>query len=296
MGCAQLGADVTGSDAITLVRAALAEGLTFFDTADVYAGGESERLLGRALRGRHDECVVATKYRHGACPGAGRKSVRVAVDGSLRRLGVDYIDLFQLHAPDPATPLAETVGALQDLVGQGKILYFGLGNTTAADALAAAELASPRVPVTSVQAPMSLLDIARLDALGQLANRTGIGLLAAAPLARGLLAGSYDLGRRPPPGHALLSRKGFGYWTDRGRAVAERVRQVAATHGTTPVRVALSAVLDHPGVSAVVVGCRSREQLSGCADVRPGLLDPLTIEQLRGVLTTDTISSKEPIT
>ena len=126
IGCRSLGSQLTESESINLIRAALDLGLTFFDTADVYGGGKSERLLGRALAGDRDRCVIATKFRHcRSHPGAGRKSIRVALEGSLRRLGVEYIDLLQLHGPDPAAPMEETIMTLQDLTQEGKIFILG---------------------------------------------------------------------------------------------------------------------------------------------------------------------------
>jgi aryl-alcohol dehydrogenase-like predicted oxidoreductase len=288
LGCGGFGTRVGGQDAVGVVHAALDAGVTFFDTADVYGAGESERLLGQALRGRHDTAVIATKFRHWpAARGASRKSIRVAVENSLRRLDVDYIDLYQLHAPDPVTPLAETIGALQDLVHQGKILYFGLGNLSAQDLGTAADLAGTGGPVsvTSAQAQMNLVDTSRLDELSPVAARTGVGLLAASPLARGLLSGRYHADVPPPAGHPLLSSKGIGYWNAAGVDTAARVREVAAEHGMAPAEAALCAVLDHPQVSAVVVGATSAEQIAQHTAVRPGRLDRDALRRLRGAST-----------
>lgn len=281
LGCAGLGSRVPVAEATRLVSAALELGMDFFDTADVYGDGESERALGRALGSRRDECVVATKFRHlGPRRGASRKSIRVALDGSLRRLGTDYVDLYQLHAPDPATPVEETVGALQDLVQRGKILYYGLCNVPAWQVVDAQRVAwgSGRAPLTGVQAPMNLVDRRHLDELRVVAGRFGVGLLAAAPLARGLLGGRYDESCPPPADHPLLSRKGAGYWTAAGRASADRVRKVAAEAGLTPAQTALAALLACPEVAAVLVGATCVDQLREWREANP---DRLTSDQLR---------------
>ncbi|MGK5627797.1 aldo/keto reductase [Streptomyces sp. URMC 123] len=286
VGCGRFGTDVRGADATAVVHAAYDAGLTFFDTADSYGDGESERLLGRALAGRRDRCVVATKFRHaGPYPGASRKSVRTAVEGSLRRLGCDYLDLYQLHAPDPATPVAETLDALQDLVRQGKVLYYGLCNVRAWQLVEAQHVARAAggAAVTSVQAQLNLVERARLEDLRQVAGPYGTGLLAASPLARGLFGGRYDRERPPPPGHPLRTSKGVGYWGPEGFAALERVRRVAADLGLSPARTALGALLAHREVSAVVVGGSSPEQIRDAAGTDPAELAESDVRYLLGL-------------
>ena len=287
LGCRKLGSHLTGDEAVAFVRAALDHGLTFFDTADIYADGESERLLGQALSGERDRCIIATKFRHGAAqPGASRKSIRTAVDGSLRRLRTDYIDLYQLHAPDPATPIEETIHALQDLVRTGKILYFGLCNVAAwqlADAQRVAWASGP-APLASVQAVLNAVDHARLAELRPAAVRFGVGILAASPLARGLLGGRYDRATPPAAGHDLLSRKGSFYWSDRGFAALDRVRAVADSLGLSPAQAALAALLAQPGISAAIVGATSRDHLRACREIDANDTDP---SALRALLSAD---------
>jgi 1-deoxyxylulose-5-phosphate synthase len=276
LGCRDLGGPaLSGTPGTEFIRRAIDLGLTFFDTADVYSGGESERLLGKALAGDRDRCVIATKFRHSSsAPGASRKSVRVAVDGCLRRLGVDYVDLFQLHRPDPATPLEETVVALQDQVHAGKILYFGLCNASAWQAVHAQHIArASRWPLATVQVVINPVTAQTLHELGPVARKFDLGLLAACPLARGLLGGRYDRRNPPPAGHPLLSRKGIDYWNDKGLATLERVREVARALGVSPARATLEAALAFPEVSAVLVGARSVEQLAACAETTSGALD-----------------------
>jgi aryl-alcohol dehydrogenase-like predicted oxidoreductase len=259
------------------VRAALDVGLTFFDTADVYAEGESERLLGSALGGDRDRCVVATKVRYLApFTGANRKSIRLALEGSLRRLGIDYVDLLQLHGPDPATPIEETIATLQDLVQEGKLLYFGLCNVSAWQVVDAQHVAwaAGRAPIVSVQVQINAVDHTRLSELKPIAGRFKVGVLAASPLARGLLGGRYDHARPPPAGHPLLSNKGVEYWNEKGLAALQRVRTVARELGITPARAALASLLSFPEISAVIVGAGNREQLMECCDLDASNLDP----------------------
>ncbi|WP_179500179.1 aldo/keto reductase [Streptomyces sp. WZ.A104] len=285
VGCSRFGTDLAEDDARAIVDAAFDAGITFFDTADSYGGGASERVLGRALAGRRDESVVATKFRHaGPVPGAGRKSVRVAVDNSLRRLGCEYIDLYQVHAPDPATPVEETLDALQDLVRQGKILYYGLCNVRSWQVVEAQLLARAMggPPLTAVQAQLNLVERARLDDLGQVAKRYGVGLLAASPLARGLLGGSYDRDTPPPRAHPLLTRKGVGYWGTSGLDTLERVREVAAALGQSPARTALGALLARAEGAVALIGGSSAAQVRDAAGTDPAALADSDVRYLFG--------------
>ena len=286
LGCSRLGTRVCGSDAVDLVKTAYDAGITFFDTADVYGDGDSERLLGTALDGVRDTCVVATKFRHArAHPGASRRSIRLALEGSLTRLRTDHVDLYQVHAPDPTTPVEETVGALQDLVAAGKVLYYGLCNVAPWEVVDAQRVAwaAHRAPLASVQTQLNLVDARAFDELRRVSDLFGVGLLAASPLARGLLAGRYDRDRPPPPGHPLVTAKGAGYWTAKGQAVADRVRTLAADRGVPPAHVALAALLTHPQVSAVLVGASDADQVRANSDLPPDLLDEADVRYLTGL-------------
>ena len=283
LGCSNLGAQVTGSDAHNLVHAATDAGVTLFDTADAYSGGESERLLGQALRDRRDSVVIASKFRHSlSTPGAGRKAIKLAVEGSLARLGTDYIDLYQLHGHDPATPLEETVGALQALIEQGKILYCGVCNLTSwqvADAHHLAAQVGGRL--TAVQMQLSLLDWRRLVEFEPVAARFGLGMLAASPLARGLLGGRYSSHDPPPPGHPLLSGKGLGYWNDDGFATVGRLRALGLRRSVSPARLAIAALLSRRDVAAALVGASSPQQI---VDACSAAADPFSGDDLRDLL------------
>jgi aryl-alcohol dehydrogenase-like predicted oxidoreductase len=272
MGCGQLGTRVVGREAVDLVHAAFDAGITLFDTADVYGQGESERVLGKALEGKHDSCVIATKFRHaGPQPGASRKSIRVGLEASLRRLNVDYIDLYQLHAPDPATPIEATIDALQDLVAQGKILSFGLCNVAAWQVVDAQRVAWGKggSAVSTAQVPINAVQTAHLLSLRPVAGRFGIGLLAATPLGRGLLGGRYSRDSPPPARHPLISNKGVELWSDTGMRQAERVLSIAQDLGLSPAQVALGALLAQPEIAAVLVGLTATQDIDQLSALEP---------------------------
>ena len=207
LGCNMLGATVPAEDVPALIGAALDAGITFFDTADVYGNpaGASEELLGAALGSRRADVVVASKFgmdmrgANGPDWGArgSRRYVMRAVEASLRRLGTDWIDLYQLHAPDPETPVQETLSALDDLVREGKIRYVGVSNVAGwqlADAVWTAEQGG-LAPVVSVQNRWSLLAREVEQEVVPAAGHFGVGLLPYTPLASGLLTGKYVGGK-----------------------------------------------------------------------------------------------------
>jgi 1-deoxyxylulose-5-phosphate synthase len=265
LGSAEFGRRISVQDARLIVHAAMDSGVTLFDTADVYGDGESEKVLGSTLHNRHDRCVISTKFRHGRLqPGSSRKAVRVAVDGSLARLAVDYIDIYQVHGPDPAGSLEETIGALKDLVAQGKILYYGVCNVSAWEVADAYHLSGrgAGAPLSCVQAQVSLAAMGKLGELGPAAGRFGLGLLAASPLARGLLGGAYSPECPPDRGHRLRSAKGVGLWGPAGWSVLEQVRKVAREHDMSVPQAALAALLVNPEISAVLVGASAAAQIT----------------------------------
>lgn len=255
--------------AMAIVAAAIERGLTLFDTADVYHDGESETILGQALTGQRDSCIIATKSGHGRqLPGASRKTLRLAVEASLRRLRTDRIDLFQLHAPDPVTPLEETVSTLQDLVREGKLLYYGFCNFEPWRLIDAYHLAcrgGDALPVV-LQASASAVDLAAHKAALPVLQRCGIGMAAASPLARGLLGRTYDLDAPPPPDHPLMGRKGHFIWTEPNRELAGRLRAVAARRALNPARVALDLVLSQPMIVTALARPRNISDLDDYAE------------------------------
>ncbi|MEV6904194.1 aldo/keto reductase [Amycolatopsis sp. NPDC051372] len=259
------GLDLKAAD--ELVGIALDQGVNLIDTADMYASGETEEILGKILKGRRRDVVLATKAysRMGAGPnevGLSRLHLRNAIDDSLRRLGTDHIDLYQIHAHDHLTPLDETLAALDDAVRQGKISYVGTSNTYAwqlAKALGVADLRGyPRF--VSLQAYYSLVGRDLERELLPLVNEEKLGLLVYSPLAGGFLSGKFTRdsqdasGRRAQADNPPLDR-------ERGYDIVDALRKVAERHDVGVARVALAWVLAQRGVTSVIVGAKRPDQL-----------------------------------
>lgn len=270
LGCNNFGARISKEASQSVVLAALELGVTLFDTADVYGGGESERVLGEVLQARRAGVVIATKFGwpmpgHDPDEPRGRPEyIEQAVDGSLRRLMVDTIDLYQIHQPDPSTPIAETLGFLGELVRRGKIRWFGCSNFAAwqiADMWWTAQDGGMVAPI-SAQNEFNLLsrgiEVRLLPAL----NHYGIGLLPYYPLARGLLTGKYRSGEKPPAGSRLARID-----APPGALDAHRLRMVDAIRGFATERrlslvaLAIAGLLRHSEVASVISGATSRTQV-----------------------------------
>jgi aryl-alcohol dehydrogenase-like predicted oxidoreductase len=262
-----------------LIRRAFDGGINLFDCANVYGlmddrahAGRSEEILGRALRGVRDDVVITSKVfsEVGKGPndrGASRYHVMREVERSLRRLGTDHIDVYLLHNVDPTTPLEEQFRALDDLVRAGKVRYVGVCNHQAWQVCRALwtqdELGAD--PLITVQNPYSLLNRSLENEMFPFLRATGVGLMAYAPLATGLLSGAYAVGQPPPPG---------SLWAARGRdrldaALAGRPGQVltaceeiARAHGTTVAAIALRWVIAHPEVTCAISGADTDEQMA----------------------------------
>ncbi|XVQ86008.1 aldo/keto reductase [Microbispora siamensis] len=250
-----------------VVDAALDAGVTLIDTADIY--GESETLLGEVLKGRRDQVVIATKFggdvngANGPDWGAraSRRYVRLAVERSLRRLKTDWIDLYQLHFPDPSTPIEETLSVLTDLVREGKVRYVGSSNfaswqVTDADWIARTGGFERFV---SAQNEYSLLDRRVERELVPALLHHGVGLLPYFPLANGLLTGKYRRGEEPPAGTRLAGRP--QYLTDSRFEVVERLQEFAERQGVSLLDVAIGGLLAQPAVSSVIAGATRPEQI-----------------------------------
>ncbi|GGO22184.1 oxidoreductase [Microbispora rosea subsp. aerata] len=254
-----------------VVDAALDAGVTLIDTADIY--GESEAYLGEVLKGRRDQVVIATKFggdvngANGPDWGAraSRRYVRLAVERSLRRLKTDWIDLYQLHFPDPATPIEETLSVLTDLVREGKIRYIGSSNFASWQVTDADWVARTRgfERFVSAQNEYSLLDRRVEKELIPALRHHGIGLLPYFPLANGLLTGKYRRGEEPPAGTRLADRP--QYLTDARFEVVERLREFAERQGVTLLDVAIGGLLARPEVSSVIAGATRPEQIKANA-------------------------------
>jgi aryl-alcohol dehydrogenase-like predicted oxidoreductase len=275
LGCNNFGRrlDVDGTRAV--VDAAIDAGITLFDTSDTYGpGGGSERALGEVLAGRRDQVVLATKFGnqntdmgYGPAAGAkgGRAYIRRAVTESLRRLRTDHIDLYQLHTPDPLTPVEETIAALHELVAEGKVRYLGHSNFSGWQLADAAHLAahSSRTPFISAQNHWSLLDREAEADVVPAARHFGLGVLPYFPLANGLLTGKVRQGQAIPAGTRLAGRE--GYVTSEKLAKVETLITWAQAHGVTILDVAIGALAAQPGCSSVIAGATSPEQIKANA-------------------------------
>ena len=273
LGCNNFGGRLDLDGARAVVDAAIDAGITLFDTADVYGGaGASERALGEILGSRRDQVVLATKFGggdmgYGPAAGAkgGRSYIRRAVTESLRRLRTDYIDLYQLHTPDPVTPVGETIAALHELVDEGKIRYLGHSNFSGWQIADAAHIAAAggHPPFISAQNHWSLLERAAEAEVVPAATHFGLGVLPFFPLANGMLTGKVRQGQQVPAGSRLASRA--GYVTDEKLAKVEALIAWAEQHGTSVLEVAIGGLAAQPGCSSVIAGAMTPEQVKANA-------------------------------
>ena len=296
LGCNNLGRPGTFTaspeGARAVVCAAVDAGITYFDVADVYGSprGRSEELLGHSLAGRRDCVVIGTKFgmdMHGANGhdfGArgSRPYIRRAVESSLRRLGTDWIDLYQLHRPDPSTPLVETLSTLDDLVHEGKIRYIGLGNLAGwqlADAMWTARSNGLTTPI-SAQNRYSLLDRDAEREILPACMRFSLGLLPYTPLANGLLTAKYRYGEPPPAGTRLANRQQL--LDDAPWPRIEKVRTLAAARAIGMLDLAIGWLAAQPHVGSVIAGATSVDQVLANAAVRwrPNETDGATIDDI----------------
>lgn len=270
LGTMNWGHDTDPDEAASQLVAFVDAGGTLVDTADVYAEGESERLLGNLLGDLvpREDIVLATKAvaNRGEGPfdgGASRGSLLAALDGSLHRLGVEHIDLWQLHAWDPNSPLDETLTAMEHAVNCGKVRYLGVCNYTGWQLATAAERA--RLPVVATQHEYSLAERGIEREVLPAADYHGIGLLPWAPLGRGVLTGKYRTGTPADSRGASPEYAGYvdRHRTDRVARIVEAVTTAADGLGTSPLSVAIAWVRDRPGVVAPLVGARDTAQLTG---------------------------------
>jgi len=270
VGCNNFGGRCDRAQTKAVVDAAIAAGVTLFDTADVYGNQQSEVLLGEALGKRRTQVVIATKF---AMPmgqtvhdrGGSRRYILAAVEASLRRLGTDYIDLYQMHAPDPDTPIDETLDALDAVVRQGKVRYIGNSNFSGwqiADADWTAR-AAHRTPFVSAQNHYSLLERGvETEVLGA-CERFGLGMLPFFPLASGMLTGKYRRNEAPPPGTRLatVGRLAERALNERNFTIVEKLTDFAAQRDHKLIDVAFGWLLAKPVISSVIAGATSAEQV-----------------------------------
>ena len=278
LGCMSYGEPDRGNHAWTLpeaesrpfIRKALDLGINFFDTANVYSDGSSEEIVGRALKefGHRDELVVATKVHGRMRPGPNggglsRKAILAEIDASLIRLGMDYVDLYQIHRFDPETPIEETLEALDTLVRHGHVRYLGLSNWAAWQVVKAVGIAEARrlAPILSLQAYYTLVGRDLEREIVPMLRSEKIGLMVWSPLAGGYLSGKYDGegqaadGRRAKFDFPPVDRT-------RGSVVIPEMRRIAEAKGCTVAQVALAWLLHQPVVTSVIVGAKRVDQLT----------------------------------
>ena len=274
LGTMMFGGATDEADSRRIIDQARDQGINFIDTADVYNGGESEAITGRAIAADRDNWVLASKvgspraWSHAANQGLSRKSIFEAAEASLRRLNTDYLDLYYLHREDHATPLEETIAAIGDLIRQGKIRYWGVSNFRGwrlADAVSIAR----RLGVDDPVASQPLYNIVNRQAESEqftAARHHGLGVVPYSPLARGVLSGKYRAGAEPDAGsRAARQDKRIleTEWRAESLAVAQQVSDYARQRGSDPISFAIAWVLASSAVSAAIVGPRTLEQWQG---------------------------------
>jgi aryl-alcohol dehydrogenase-like predicted oxidoreductase len=262
LGCNNFGWRIDAAQTQRVVDAALDAGINFFDTADIYDKGHSEEFLGRALGKRRGEAVIATKFGmkfDDTHQGAKPEYVRQSAEDSLRRLGIDYIDLYQIHQPDPNTPIADTLGALEDLKRAGKVREIGCSN------FSVEQIREAGGKFASLQNQYSLFF--REPEKGVLAEckRWNLAFLPYFPLANGLLTGKYRKGQPLPKGSRGDSGFGPKVFTEENLNKVERLLQFAEGHGHTLLELAFSWLAAQPAVASVIAGAVSPEQVKANA-------------------------------
>ena len=267
------GGQVEEDAAKACVEAALANGITTFDTADVYAGTKAEEVLGRALKGQRREGLeIFTKVYWPTGPGVNdrglsRKHIMESCNASLRRLQTDYVDLYQAHRFDFETPLEETLRAFDDLVRQGKVLYVGVSEWTAEQIQQAVEIADAMGfdRIISNQPQYSMLWRVIEEKVIPVSEENGIGQIVWSPIGQGVLTGKYKKGQEPPAGSRATSAQGGGFiqrlLTDEILDAVENLRPIAADCGLSMAQLAVAWVLQNPNVSAAIIGATRPEQV-----------------------------------
>ena len=313
LGTMMFGRQVDEPESLRIIRRAIDNGVTFIDTADMYANGGTEEILGKAIKGSRDSLVLASKAGHlrrlapkygeqtvagprdlarprpfHSWPGGdevghndmglSRKHMLQAVEGILRRLGTDYLDIYYAHMPDYDTPLDETLRAMDDLVRQGKVRYLGCSNFRAFQLCKALWLSDKHnlARWDIIQPPFNLLARDIEYELLPLCLEEGIGVAVFSPMAAGFLSGKYEKGRPPIEGRRFsMAKQGFRYnekyWTDLDFDAVARLQQIAADHGKSLPQFALAWVLNKKGITSIVCGATSVEQLEqnmGAVDLR----------------------------
>jgi aryl-alcohol dehydrogenase-like predicted oxidoreductase len=291
------------AECIGMVHRALDAGINFVDTADVYGGGDSETILGKALAGRRDSVILATKVNHQSGAGHNRSGnsrrwITHQIDESLRRLRTDWIDLYQLHRPDPTTDISESLGALTDLVRAGKIRALGTSTFPAheiVEAHWAAERRGLERPACE-QAPYSLLVRAIEGDVLPVTQRYGMGVIVWSPLCAGWLTGLYRKGRELPTSHRLaLIPDRYDMSMPANQAKLEAVEQLsllAEEAGVTLPQLALAFVLEHPAITSAIIGPRTPEQLEAYLASAGVHLDAAILDRIDEIVPPGTVYNR----
>ena len=293
IGCNNFGGRIDEARSSEVVAAALDTGINFFDTADMYGDGRSEQFLGRALGRRRPEVVIASKFGNAIEDkvGGGRPEyVKQALDASLRRLGTDYIDLYQQHIPDPTVPVAETLGTLNDAVKAGKVREIGCSNFSAAQMREAAAASSAKpgsARFVSVQNEYSLLHREPEDGVLPECERLDMAFLPFFPLKSGLLSGKYRKGQPIPAGTRVAKVERYrSLLTEENLDRVEGLIAYAESHKHTLLELAVSWLLAHPRVASVIAGATSASQVRANAQAADWTLSETDLEQIDDVLRT----------
>jgi aryl-alcohol dehydrogenase-like predicted oxidoreductase len=271
LGGNNFGRRVDEERTIAVVNRALELGINFFDTSDSYGPRTSEEYLGRALKGHRREVVLTTKFgsRLGRGPhwsGGSRRYIVDALHDSLRRLGTDYVDLYQMHVPDRQTPIEETLRALDDLVRSGEVRYVGHSNFSAAQAVEAAWVAKTEhlAPFISAQNLYNLLESDVRGEFTRMCQRYGLGIIPWGPLAGGFLTGKYQPGQPPPQGTRLAGAPGTEgpyRFTEQNFATLQKLEAIAEGAGRSMLELSLSWLAQQPCVASIIAGATRPEQL-----------------------------------
>lgn len=283
-------------EADAIVGKALDAGINFFDTADGYSGGESEELLGAALKGKRDHVVIGTKGGSRQGPhviqgGLTRRHLMLAVENSLKRLRTDWIDVYVAHRDDPDTPLEETLTAFDDMVRSGKVRYIGFSNWPAWRAAAAIDFQRTNGLAQFCHGQMyySLFGRDVENDTIPMMRHYGIGLTAWSPLAFGFLTGKYTRETMKNPDFRMSGANIFSFDLDQGFAIVERVRAIATRHNATVAQVALAWLLTNPTVSSVIFGVSKASQVDDNAGAAALTLTAEDLQELGAAMPPPTV-------
>jgi aryl-alcohol dehydrogenase-like predicted oxidoreductase len=286
LGCNNFGWRIDANGSAAVIDAAIDSGINFLDTADLYGAGQSEEYLGRALKGRRDKVLIATKF--GMKLGDGKEGakpsyVRQAAEDSLRRLNTDHIDLYQLHQPDPGTPIADTLGALGGLVHAGKVREIGCSNFSAAQLREASQVKG--VHFVSVQNNYSMVHRDPEAEVLPECQRLGLAFLPYFPLANGLLTGKYRKGQPFPK--SSRAEDGFGpkVFTDENLTLVDGLREFAESRGHTLLELAMSWLASKSVIASIIAGAKTPDQVKANASSVNWRLTEADLAALNGILT-----------